>query len=156
MKPYLHIAVALAFLHSTPAFSQDAKAPRVIPTDKQSWSKAVGARIQRRSTVVVSRARLEGIYGDFNLKIGFQISPDGNVSNVRVVESSGDPAVDKIAMDMPALASPFPAFTPDMQATPVSLVAPIVLHLEVPTPVEGESGAAGETGGSGGSQGGTR
>ena len=142
MKLHILVIAALALLHSMPALSQDAKSPRSVPADKQSWTKAVGFQIQRRSVVAVSRARMEGIDGNYSLKVGFQLHPDGAISNVRVIESSGNLAVDRIATDMPALASPFPAFTPDMQSEPVSIVAPIVLKLEAPAPHD--EGRAGE------------
>jgi len=141
MKRFLITIVSTSLFFSGLAVAQDAKSSRRVATDKQSWSKAVGAQLQRRSNYVVSRARMEGIAGELKPKIGFKLSPDGTVSNIHVIESSGNDAVDKIASGMPEMDRRFPAFSPDMGKDPISLVAPIILHLAPPPELAEDSNA---------------
>lgn len=136
MKHFLITIASTSLLLSGLALAQDGKSPRRIPSDKQSWTKAVNTQLQRRSAYVASKARMQGIEGDLKLKLGFKLSSDGQVSNIRIIESSGNEAVDKIASEMPQMDIPFPGFTPDMGKNPISLVAPIILHLEPEQPVE--------------------
>ncbi|MCD1263018.1 hypothetical protein B5M44_00490 [Shinella sumterensis] len=123
---------AAAISLSPPAFAQDTKSQRPAPSDKEDWTQAVGAKIKRQSAHAVIKARELGLDGDFQVSVGFTISPDGKVSGARIVTSSGHPELDAVAIDMANRAAPFPTFTPDMGDEPVSMLAPIILKLKKP------------------------
>jgi TonB family protein len=129
---FLATFAAAAISLSVPAFAQGNASQRPAPSDKKSWSQAVGAQIKRQSALAVIKARELGLDGDFEVSVGCTISVDGKVSDARIVTSSGNPDLDAVAIDMANRAAPFPTFTPDMGEEPVSLVAPIILKLKKP------------------------
>ncbi|MCI9868846.1 TonB family protein [Rhizobium skierniewicense] len=97
--------------------------------NSSEWTRFVGARLQRNSGPFGKVGRELGIVGEFSMKIGFNVMPDGTVSDVHLVEGSGDQRLNGAALEIPARAEPFPAFTSDMAPTPRAVVAPLVLNL---------------------------
>lgn len=114
-----------SFATSTPASAQETARIRA-PENKAEWMRFVSGRLQRFSGSVVRFSRQNGIFGDYSITIGFDVQPDGSVSNVRLVKSSGYKLVDDVALQIPARAAPFPIFTGDMPAVAKSIVVPLV------------------------------
>ena len=129
----LVIAVTSTFMPAiAPAY---AEAPPVVqPQNVAEWNRFVSARLQRRSGTVVNAGRKLGIVGKYTVKIGFSVMPDGSVSDVHVVQGSGDERLDAAALNIPASAVPFPAFTSGMAPTPRSMVAPLIFQLRPASP----------------------
>lgn len=121
---------------SIPAFAQRQERlpqpPAPSPTTQAEWYRAVGSKLQRVGARAVVKATREGIVGRFETQVGFTVSAEGTVSDIRLVESSGNPKVDEIALEFPVLASPFARFTADMTPEPKSIIAPLQLHLDRP------------------------
>jgi len=103
--------------------------------DQEEWKRAVASILRRHGSQLVGDLRLLELDGVFKAKIGFDLSPDGKVSNIRVVEGSGNSDVDAAARKIPETDAPFPAFTPDMSRDgSKKIVAPFVVDLKKPEP----------------------
>lgn len=126
------LALALPFTADISATSAEAPfAP--LPQNATEWNRYVSTRLRRASIPIANAARKRGIVGDYALKIDFTIKSDGSVSDVRLMEGSGDDALDAAALEVPAKAVPFLPFTKDMPQTPRRISAPLVFKL-VPEP----------------------
>lgn len=129
-KVGLVVMIALSSTFATVISQAFAETPPAVqPRNASEWTRFVGARLQRNSGQFGNVGRKLRIVGEFNMKIGFNVMPDGTVSDVHLVEGSGDQRLDAAALEIPARAEPFPAFTSDMAPTPRAVVAPLVLHL---------------------------
>jgi TonB family protein len=103
--------------------------------NQEDWKRAVASILQRYGGRLVGDLRPLELDGVFTAKISFDLSPDGKVSDIKLVESSGNGQVDAATLKIPARDAAFPAFAPDMsQDGPKKIVAPFVVHLEKPTP----------------------
>jgi hypothetical protein len=118
---------------TAPAAPSEAEAPQI--TNQAEWQSAV-VRILRRYGVLLSRElRPLELDGVFKPKISFYLAPDGTVSDVELVESSGDDLVDAAALKVPTAGAAFPHFTLDMPSDkPKKLIAPFEVHLSKPEP----------------------
>jgi protein TonB len=99
---------------------------------QQDWNRAVSARLQKAGAEVVARGSESGISGQFTAKVGFSVAADGMITDVKIAGSSGNAAVDQLAVQIPTLASPMPPFTPDMTPDAKAVVAPLQLNFEAP------------------------
>ena len=61
-----------------------------------------------------SEARRRRLYGDLRLLVA--VRPDGNVAEIRVLQSSGYPVLDDAAIRIVRLSSPFEPFPPELRA----------------------------------------
>lgn len=127
-------AFAFALLAAVPAAAQETSPPSKGPPVlvQQNWNQAVSARLQRAGTEVVARGSESGISGQFTAKVGFSVGADGTITDVKIAGSSGNAAVDQLAVQIPTLASPMPPFTPDMTPDAKAVVAPLQLNFEAP------------------------
>jgi len=125
---------------ATTAAPSEAETPQI--TNQAEWQSAV-VRILRRYGVLLSRElRPLELDGVFKPKISFYLAPDGTVSDVELVESSGDDLVDAAALKVPTAGAAFPPFTSDMPSDkPKKLIAPFEVHLSRPQPEEPETTA---------------
>lgn len=78
-------------------------APRVSP---EKWQSKVLAWLKRHQRYP-ARAKSKGEEG--TVQVAFTIDPSGRVTSSRVARSSGNPELDKAALDMLRRASPVPA-----------------------------------------------
>lgn len=139
------ILFVMALCLATPALAQQQPRPPQVPdiVSAQDWYRVVSGRLQRvGARAVATAAREDGISGLFEPKVGFTVSFDGTVSDVHIVESADNDAVDALALQLPSLAAPFPRFAPDMTREPKPMVAPLQLHFTPPASVAGEPAAA--------------
>ncbi len=127
-------AFAFALLAAVPAAAQETSPPSEAPPVlvQQDWNRAVSARLQRAGAEVVARGSESGISGQFTAKVGFSVAADGMITDVKIAGSSGNAAVDQLAVQIPTLASPMPPFTPDMTPDAKAVVAPLQLNFEAP------------------------
>lgn len=110
--------------------------------DQEEWKRAVARILQRYGARLVGELLPLELNGVFKAKISFDLSPDGKVSNIKLVESSGNSQVDATALKFPTTKASFPAFTPDMSRdSPKKIVAPFEVRLEKPTPSTAETTA---------------
>jgi len=124
-----------ASAQTAPAATQsDAVQPRPI-TNQEEWQNAVIRILQRYGGILSRELQPLGLDGVFKPKISFYLSPNGDVSGIELVESSGDALVDAAALKVPASGASFPAFSPDMASDkPKKLIAPFEVHLKKPEP----------------------
>lgn len=109
-------------------------APATRPQNVTEWYKFVSARLQRNAGSVFRVSRKHGIVGNYTVKIGFNLQPDGSTSDVYLLQGSGDERLDAATLRIPVNAAPFPSFTGDMEPTPRLIVAPLVFILTPVTP----------------------
>ncbi len=125
-------AMLATLMVAMPSFAQEpsqALRPQARPENAPQWTRLVSAHLQRRAGVVVAASRQHGIVGNYSLKIGFNLLPDGSVSDVHLVEGSGEEKIDAAALRIPGLSVPFPEFTADMSRQPKPIVAPFLFRL---------------------------
>ncbi|MGE7368829.1 energy transducer TonB family protein [Neorhizobium sp. NPDC001467] len=103
-----------------------------VPQNEAEWMRFVRGRLQRYSGSVVAISRRQTIFGHFTLAIGFIARPDGSVSDIRIVKSSGNETLDETALQIPTRAAPLPTFPADMPRAPKSVVAPLEFTLTPP------------------------
>lgn len=96
-----------------------APAPQASPAAVASWQSRLFAHLERNKRYPAA-ARARGIQG--TLKFRFTIDPAGNVLNVQILQSSGQPMLDEALLDLMNRASPVPAPPP---GTPLSIVTSI-------------------------------
>ena len=126
---------------TVPAASSEAEAPQI--TNQEEWQNAVIRILQRYGGILSRELQPLGLVGVFKPKISFYLSPNGDVSEIELVESSGDALVDAAALKIPASGASFPAFSPDMASDkPKKLIAPFEVHLKKPEPEQAAEGAA--------------
>lgn len=120
----------------TPKAAAPAKRVERRPANADEWQRFVSSYLQRRAGIVVKVSRDHDIVGDYAVQIGFNVNPDGSVSDIRLVKGSGDERLDTAALRIPALAAPLPSFTSDMPARQKPIVAPFIFKLtpEAPKP----------------------
>jgi TonB family protein len=103
--------------------------------NQEEWKRAVAHILRGYSHRLIGELRPLELDGVFEAKISFDLSADGKVSNIKLVDSSGNGKVDAATLKIPAKEVAFPAFAPDMsQDGPKKIVVPFVVHLEKPTP----------------------
>ena len=116
---------------ATPAAPQTAEVPSII--NQVEWQNAVALILQRYGQLLARELAPLELDGVFKPKISFYLSPDGTVSDVKLVESSGDDLVDAAALKVPTAGAAFPRFTPDMVSDkPRKLIAPFEVRLHKP------------------------
>jgi protein TonB len=71
------------------------------------------AKIERVESTFYPLEAPRGIYGTVQLSVS--IKPDGSVAAIDVARSSGHDALDRAAMRIVELASPFPPFPPEIR-----------------------------------------
>jgi protein TonB len=81
--------------------------------------------VQRKLERAKTRVR---VAGKGNVTVGFTITANGSVINLKVRKSSGKPAVDKGALDVVRKASPFPAIPPDSGKKSYQIVVPLTFR----------------------------
>lgn len=141
MRAFLFI---MALCLATPVLAQQQPRPPQVPNIEtaQDWYRVVSARLQRvGARLVATAARDDGIAGMFEPHVGFTVAFDGSVSDIHIVESSDNEAVDQLALRLPSMAAPFPRFAPDMTRDPKPMVAPLQLHFDPPAAVAEEAEA---------------
>ncbi len=113
--------------------SETVETPAV--TNQAEWQAAVTRILQRYGAILSRELRPLELDGVFKPRISFYLSPDGTVSNVELIESSGDDLVDAAALKVPTAGAAFPPFTSDMASDkPKRLVAPFELRFQKPKP----------------------
>lgn len=118
---------------TTSAASETANVPSI--TNQAEWQNAVVLILQRYGQLLARELAPLELDGVFKPKISFYLSPDGTVSDVKLVESSGDDLVDAAALKVPTAGVAFPPFTPDMASDqPKKLIAPFEVRLHKPEP----------------------
>jgi protein TonB len=97
------------------------------PDAKISYFAQLNAKLaQHKYYPNVSRRRQEeGV-----ATVGFKAHPNGRVSHVRVIKSSGFRNLDKAVVDMVKRSLPLPAFSQGMAQTPIEVTIPIEFRLE--------------------------
>lgn len=116
---------------TTPA--APAEAPSI--NNQTEWQNAVVRILQRYGQLLARELAPLELDGVFKPKISFYLSSDGTVSDVKLVESSGDDLVDAAALKVPTAGAAFPPFTPDMASDkPKQLIAPFEVRLHKPEP----------------------
>ena len=124
---------------ATPAAPTEAEAPEI--TNQAEWQSTVVSILRRYGVLLSRELRPLELDGVFKPKISFYLAPDGTVSDVELVESSGDDLVDAAALKVPTAGAAFPPFTPDMPSDkPKKLIAPFEVHLSKPEPEEPKAG----------------
>lgn len=68
------------------------------------------------------------VAGKGKVIVAFTINANGGVSNLRIVESSGKPAVDKGALDVVRKASPFPPIPAELNASSLTRTVPMTFR----------------------------
>ncbi|WP_435657653.1 energy transducer TonB family protein [Brucella pituitosa] len=118
---------------TTPAAPQTAEVLSI--TNQAEWQNAVALILQRYGQLLARELAPLELDGVFKPKISFYLSPEGTVSDVKLVERSGDDLVDAAALKVPTAGAAFPAFTPDMASDkPKKLIAPFEVHLHKTEP----------------------
>lgn len=125
---------------TAPAASKsDAVRPRPI-TNQAEWQSAVVRILQRYGILLSRELRPLELDGVFKPTVSFYLAPDGTVSDVELVKSSGDDLVDAAALKVPTAGATFPPFTPDMPSDkPKKLIAPFEVHLSKSEPEESKT-----------------
>ncbi|MCK4206208.1 energy transducer TonB [Brucella pituitosa] len=118
---------------TTPAAPQTAEVLSI--TNQAEWQNAVALILQRYGQLLARELAPLELDGVFKPKISFYLSPEGTVSDVKLVERSGDDLVDAAALKVPTAGAAFPAFTPDMASDkPKKLIAPFEVRLHKTEP----------------------
>ncbi len=116
---------------TTSAASETADVPSI--TNQAEWQNAVVLILQRYGELLARELAPLELDGVFKPKISFYLSPDGTVSDVQLIESSGDDLVDAAALKVPTAGAAFPPFSPDMAGDKSKkLIAPFEVRLHKP------------------------
>jgi protein TonB len=91
-------------------------------TAPPSWLGAISSALARHRTYP-ARLRAERIAGVVLLR--FTVDRSGNVLARRVERSSGQPALDELALDLLARAAPLPPPPGDLPGPSIELVVPV-------------------------------
>ncbi len=79
------------------------------------------------------KAAKEGRSGRYSARVRFTVSPKGEISDVRLDQSSGDARLDEIARNTFAAGAPLQPFSPDMdESKPQAVVAPLEFFFPEP------------------------
>ncbi len=109
----------------------------VVVGNMKSWLAVVGPYISR-SARLPKELRENGPWGDFVVKIKFTVTPEGEVSDAQIDESSGDSQVDAYALEAVKAVKLFP-FTRDMGGEDLVFALPINIKNDRPAaPAEAE------------------
>lgn len=103
--------------------SEGVSAPRVSP---QKWHSRVVSWLKRHQRYP-SRAKSKGEQG--TVQVAFTVDPGGRVTSSRVTRSSGNPELDKAALDMLRRASPVPAPPKELAKASIPLALPVTFDL---------------------------
>jgi periplasmic protein TonB len=90
------------------------------PAALRTWRQALIAQIERHKQFPKSAQGQSGVSS-----VAFTIDRDGRLTEVRLVASSGSPALDQASLDLIRRAEPFPAPPAGLAANDLSFVAPI-------------------------------
>ncbi len=101
-----------------PRAEEGASSPVTTASSAGSRAKATGGELSPRAyaKAILKKVRATGRKlgaGKGTAIVGFSISPNGGLSAVQVLKSSGNAALDEIAMDHIRRSAPFPAPPPD-------------------------------------------
>lgn len=103
--------------------SEGESAPRVSPA---KWHSRVVSWLKRHQRYP-SRAKARGEQG--TVQVAFTVDPGGRVTSSRVTRSSGNPELDKAALDMLRRASPVPAPPKELAKASIPLALPVTFDL---------------------------
>ncbi|BCH22613.1 energy transducer TonB family protein [Mesorhizobium sp. L-8-3] len=103
--------------------TQGVSSPRVSPA---KWHSRVVAWLKRHQRYP-SRAKARGEQG--TVRVAFTVDPGGRVTSSRVTRSSGNPELDKAALDMLRRASPVPAPPKELAKASIPLALPVTFDL---------------------------
>ncbi|WP_244423155.1 TonB family protein [Bradyrhizobium sp. ORS 375] len=88
---------------------------------KDSWNKSIGIRLTAQRRYPPHAGSQGG-----TTKVLFRIDRSGRLISVALVESTGDPALDKEALTIVERAQPFPPPPPDLDDDGIDLRVPFI------------------------------
>ncbi len=145
------LLMAAPLMAGSPAMAQFAPPPDAPPkqepkvTSRQEWLGHLQGKLNRTKRLP-DELRQTLAPGSYKVMLGFTVDAAGQVSNIVVQESSGQPGLDAAAQETVGRLSPLPAFTADMGQKEQQFRLPMVFVIPEPAtqePTETQGGATG-------------
>lgn len=143
--------VAAPMVAGAPAMAQFAPPPEAPQkqepkvTNRQEWLAHLQNKLNRTKSLP-DELRQTLKPASYKVMLGFTVDATGQVSNIVVQESSGQPGLDAVAQETISRLSPLPAFPADMAQKEQQFRLPMVFVIPEPAPQEPAEAQGGATG----------